>query len=338
MFKPFGSTTPWADPVWYSGRPSPYYKESHVKLRDFVRKWTDENVAGKSDDWEAAGKVPDDIYKNCAQDGLIVPISAGNRIPKEWAHYPIAAAIKAEDWDGFHDFILWDELFRGAPSLSSVFIGLTRILPELLTGKKRICLAITEPSAGSDVRNIITVAEKTHDGKHYIVNGEKKISCNHIVLSLYALADSSDLDHKRHVFGLFYVRTGGSGAGGLSMLLIPRTEGLRTRKIEVGAGGLSATTYVIFEKVKVPVSYLVGEEGCGFRYTMNNFNHERLWICLQGLRGVRICLEDAMAWCTKREAFGKTLIEQPVVRHRFGHVWRAKLMACRLGSRVRYTS
>ena len=52
----------------------------------------------------------------------------------------------------------------------------TRILPEVLTGKKRICLAITEPSAGSDVRNVTTTAEKTADGKYYIVNGEKKIS------------------------------------------------------------------------------------------------------------------------------------------------------------------
>jgi alkylation response protein AidB-like acyl-CoA dehydrogenase len=51
------------------------------------------------------------------------------------------------------------------------------VLPEILTGKKRICLAITEPSAGSDVKNIATTAEKTADGKYYIVNGEKKISC-----------------------------------------------------------------------------------------------------------------------------------------------------------------
>jgi alkylation response protein AidB-like acyl-CoA dehydrogenase len=51
-----------------------------------------------------------------------------------------------------------------------------RILPEILTGQKRICLAITEPSAGSDVRNITTTAKETADGKHYIVNGEKKIS------------------------------------------------------------------------------------------------------------------------------------------------------------------
>jgi len=49
-----------------------------------------------------------------------------------------------------------------------------RILPEILTGEKRICLAITEPSAGSDVRGITTTAELTPDGKFYVVNGEKK--------------------------------------------------------------------------------------------------------------------------------------------------------------------
>lgn len=49
-----------------------------------------------------------------------------------------------------------------------------RLLPDLLLGKKRICIAITEPDAGSDVANIKTTASKTPDGKHYIVNGLKK--------------------------------------------------------------------------------------------------------------------------------------------------------------------
>lgn len=49
-----------------------------------------------------------------------------------------------------------------------------RFLPELLTGKKRTCIAITEPDAGSDVANITTTAEKSADGKHYIINGTKK--------------------------------------------------------------------------------------------------------------------------------------------------------------------
>jgi acyl-CoA dehydrogenase len=49
-----------------------------------------------------------------------------------------------------------------------------RFLPDLLTGKKRGCIAITEPEAGSDVANIVTTATKSADGKHYIINGTKK--------------------------------------------------------------------------------------------------------------------------------------------------------------------
>ena len=49
-----------------------------------------------------------------------------------------------------------------------------RFLPELLTGKKRGCIAITEPEAGSDVANITTTAVKSADGQHYILNGSKK--------------------------------------------------------------------------------------------------------------------------------------------------------------------
>lgn len=49
-----------------------------------------------------------------------------------------------------------------------------RFLPDLLTGRKRACIAITEPEAGSDVANITTTAIKSPDGKHYIINGTKK--------------------------------------------------------------------------------------------------------------------------------------------------------------------
>jgi alkylation response protein AidB-like acyl-CoA dehydrogenase len=113
-----------------------------------------------TDTWEVAGEVPDSIYHKCAADGLLVPISFGRKIPAEYAHYPIIGGIKAEEWDGFHDFVLWDELYRGG-AISSIFVGLTvgapplkqyaspalkaEMLPQILEGKKRICLAITEP-------------------------------------------------------------------------------------------------------------------------------------------------------------------------------------------------
>lgn len=183
----------------------------------------------------------------------------------------------------------------------------SKIFPEILSGEKRICLAVTEPDAGSDVRGIKTTAEKTQDGKHYIVNGEKKWITNGMFSDYFMTT----------------VRTSGTtGADGISMLLIPRSEGLKTRKLDVIAGPLSATTYVTFEDVKVPASYLIGAEGQGFKQTMVNFNHERLWIAFQAIRGCRIAMHDAFQWALKREAFDKTLIEQPVVRNKFGNMGR----------------
>lgn len=66
-----------------------------------------------------------------------------------------------------------------------------RFLPDLLTGKKRACIAITEPEAGSDVANIATTAVKSADGQHYILNGTKKWFDSTTILRLRQFTDHS---------------------------------------------------------------------------------------------------------------------------------------------------
>jgi alkylation response protein AidB-like acyl-CoA dehydrogenase len=63
-----------------------------------------------------------------------------------------------------------------------------RVATECLTGEKVICLAITEPYAGSDVANLTTSATKTEDGKHYVVNGEKKWITNGAFADYFTVA------------------------------------------------------------------------------------------------------------------------------------------------------
>jgi acyl-CoA dehydrogenase len=100
--------------------------------------------------------------------------------------------LPVEEFDCLHTLIYVDELTRNGslgPS-GAVTTGIAfgvppilkfgnqelqdRLLPDLLTGKTRICLAITEPEAGSDVGNIVTAARKSDDGKEWVVNGTKK--------------------------------------------------------------------------------------------------------------------------------------------------------------------
>lgn len=83
-------------------------------------------------------------------------------------------------------------------------------------------MAITEPSAGSDVANLHCEAKLTPDGKHYIVNGEKKWITNGVFADYFTVA----------------VRTGTSGMGGLSLLVIDRNfPGVKTRQMKCSGNG-----------------------------------------------------------------------------------------------------
>lgn len=152
-----------------------------------------------------------------------------------------------------------------------------------LRGEKVICLAITEPEAGSDVAKITTEAKLSPCGKcvifssfpdndsFYTVNGTKKWITNGIYADYFTTI----------------VRTGDEGRTGISVLVIERGPGLlitlllfilvgvTTRQMDcMGLTG-SGTTFVTFEDVKVPVGNLLGKRNQGFRIIMHNFNHER---------------------------------------------------------------
>jgi alkylation response protein AidB-like acyl-CoA dehydrogenase len=161
--------------------------------------------------------------------------------------------------------------------------------------------------AGSDVANLTCEAKLTEDGKHYIVNGEKKWITNGIWCEYFSTA----------------VRTGGEGAGGVSMLLIERSMGgVSTRKMDCQGVWSSGTTYITFEDVKVPVENLIGKENKGFKVIMTNFNHERIGIIIQCIRFSRVCYEESMKYAHKRKTFGKRLIDHPVIRLKLAHMAR----------------
>lgn len=186
----------------------------------------------------------------------------------------------------------------GSPALQA------RFLPDLLAGRRRSCIAITEPDAGSDVAGVTTTAVRGADGAHYVVNGTKKWNTNGIWTDYATMA----------------VRTGaeGLGAKGLSLLVVPLKgyPGVHMRRLKVGGQVSAGTTYIELDDVQVPVENLIGEEGMGMKYIMTNFNHERLTIAVGATRQARVALSSAFEYVLKREAFGRPLMDQPVVRHR----------------------
>ena len=318
----FGELTPYGDPSWYQEWHSPYFNDSHRRFRAAMRAFVEKEIMPNCHAWDEAKQIPREVWRKCYEGGWL-PGVVGAPWPTELCGSNIAGGVKPEEWDSFHELILLDEVARcGSGGVCwGLFAGLSIGLPPViqfgskylqekvaacLKGEKIICLAITEPGAGSDVANLATTAKKTPDGKHYIVNGEKKWITNGVWADYFSVA----------------VRTGGSGMGGVSMLLIERGPGVTTRQMNCSGVWPSGTTYITFEDVLVPVENLIGKENEGFKYVMHNFNHERWSIASQSLRFARVCLEESLKYALKRKTFGQRLVDHPVIRHKIGHMAR----------------
>jgi alkylation response protein AidB-like acyl-CoA dehydrogenase/predicted heme/steroid binding protein len=312
------SEVPFAEAPFFRGEASPVWKPEHIEFRKEIRRWIQDNLREEAEACELSGDAPSDAcFKKLADYGMLaMRIGPGEHL--KWAPKGLPLGIKPEDFDYFHEQICHEEVGRLAtPGFtdgigSGMVIGLpplinfgsdwmkNTVVPEILRGEKRICLAITEPTAGSDVANIRTTATLTPDGKYYIVNGVKKWITN---------------GHDSHYFTTL-VRTGGRGAGGLSFLLITRTEGVETKRITTSYSKSAGTAYIQFNNVKVPVENLIGAENSGFFLSMSNFVHERWMIISYIIAASRGILAEVYKWAHQRKAFGKSLLQQPVVRQR----------------------
>jgi acyl-CoA dehydrogenase len=283
-------------------RKHPGWNEDHDLLRRTVRGFVEREISPYIDTWEEAESFPRELYGKAAEAGLL-----GLGFPEEYGGTPA---------DAFARLLATEELCSAGSGgvvagLMSHGIGLPpivalgsselkqRIIPPVLAGERISCLAITEPSGGSDVANIQTIARR--DGDHYIVDGSKTFITSGMRADWITTA----------------VRTGGPGMNGISLLAIPGdTPGLsRTPLLKMGWWP-SDTATLYFEGCKVPVENLIGPENAGFMGIMANFNGERMAIAAMALGMARVCHDEALAWARERKTFGKPLVHHQVVRHK----------------------
>lgn len=305
---------------------SPFFKDSHKRFRLEVRRFLwDEGILQWADEAENTGKYPPaEIYEKLGRSGILaMSLGVGPHLalipePNIWSQ----SGIKIEELDQFHFSVLGEERTRlccpGAEDATSsgIAIGLgpvikfgpkwmkEEVVAPVLLGKKVICLAITEPYVGSDVAGVTTKAVLSEDKTHYVVTGTKKWITNATFADYFTT--------------LVRTESGSKGAAGLSMLLIPKGEGVVVRNIPTDYSMSAGTGLISFENTKVPVRYLLGQEGRGMMITMHNFNMERLGICTMALGRSRRIIEETFLWAQQREAFGKTLLQQPVIRQHLG--------------------
>ncbi len=154
-----------------------------MALRAEVREWVESDLEPYVTEWDEAKRVPEEIYKQLGERGYLAGM-LGMSYPTHLTKN-VVKSVPPEKWDLFHEMLLTDELSRtGSGGLVWNLLGgfgigcppvakygkkalVDRILPGILSGDKRICLAITEPDAGSDVANLTCEAKLSEDGKHY---------------------------------------------------------------------------------------------------------------------------------------------------------------------------
>ncbi|RAL01248.1 acyl-CoA dehydrogenase family protein [Aspergillus ibericus CBS 121593] len=313
------SQVPYAEPLWL--RPqfkSPYFNDSHRRLQKALREFTDRYITPEAQEKEKDGTyISQELIDRMAEAGVLaMRLGPGKHLH---GRKLLGGVIDGKEFDYLHDMVLSQELVRANArgfqdgNMAGMCISLTavqqwlrneplrqKVTEEVLSGKKKMCLAVTEAFAGSDVAGLRTTAKKTPDGKHYIVNGTKKWITN----------------------GMFcdYFVTGCRTEKGFSVLLIPRGEGVETKQIKTSYSTAAATAFVQFENVKVPVENLLGEEDKGFIVIMSNFNHERFMMVCSVVRMCVTVVEECLKWCNQRIVFGKKLIEQPVMRQKLARM------------------
>jgi len=290
---------------------SPHYNDTHESWRHQLRRFVDQKVIPFVDEWEEQAYIPDSLWLDAADIGLLQ------------MGFPESLGGVSDGIDVFHSIIAAEELSRcGAggvhASLMVHNIGLPpvvnfasqaikqTVVPEVLSGRSHISLAITEPSGGSDVARLRTTA--TRDGDYYVVNGSKTLITGGIRAKYFTTA----------------VRTGDEGLNGISLLLIAAdTSGVTRTKLDKKQGWwCSDTASIFFDQVKVPVSNLIGSENAGFLPIMQNFNSERLGMTAGALSCARVCIEEAAQWACERQTFGKPLLKHQVIRHKFAEMVR----------------
>ena len=174
----------------------------------------------------------------------------------------------------------------------------SEFLTPSIAGDFVACLGVSEPHAGSDVAAIKTYAR--HDGDDYVINGSKMWTTSGVQADwMCLLANTGD----------------GDVHANKSLICLPMKEkGVEvTRKLKKLGMWCSDTAQIFLDDVRVPRRYLIGDEGSGFLYQMQQFQEERLWAGASSLVGMEELIAETIEYTRERKVFGRPVLHNQVV-------------------------
>jgi alkylation response protein AidB-like acyl-CoA dehydrogenase len=248
-------------------------------------------------------QVPPGLIKKMGKLGLL-----GMSVAEEYGGSEldaISAAIAIEElaWgDGGTALTLeaHNELGCAAVSLFGTDEQKAQFLPSVVNGSGGLTsLALTEPQAGSDLRGIQTRAEKK--GDDWVIQGSKAWITNAGEADFIVTLVKTDPD---------------AGSSGMSLIIVPTDAnglGIAPPEKKMGAGG-THSHQVTYDKVAVPVSNLLGEEGRGLHQTLEILDGGRISVGALSVGIAQAALEEALNYANERDAFGKKLKEHQAIQ------------------------
>lgn len=271
------------------------FTEEHEMFRDTVRRFFDKELVPHLDRWEEEGIVDRDMWTKCGEAGLLCPT-----VPEEYGGLGLDFGYNAiiDEELGYigssagitlHSDIVADYIVAYGSEEQK-----RHWLPRMISGETPTAIAMTEPGAGSDLQGVKTSAVK--DGADYVINGSKTYITNGQHADLVIVVAKTDP---------------AQGARGTSLILVESDREGFARGRNLDKIGLHSqdTSELFFSDVRVPQSNLLGAEGMGFAYLMNQLPQERLSIACSAQGVAQRAFDEAVKFTKERKAFGKTVFE-----------------------------
>lgn len=287
--------------------PRTIFSEEHELYRDQVRKFVEREIVPHHAKWEKELIVPRSVWLAAGETGLLLPA-----IPEEYG---------GGGGDRLHSAIVMEELARvGASgpgfSLHSDIVApyilaygtedqKQRYLPPMAKGEIISAIAMTEPSAGSDLQGVRTSAQPRGNG--YILNGQKTFITNGQNADVVVTVAKTDASKGAKGITLFLVDAGLPGF----------SKGRNLEKLGMHA---QDTSELFFQDVELPGDARLGQEGEGFILLMKELAWERLQIAISGISSAEAALQWTVDYVRERKAFGRTIFDFQTTKHKLAEI------------------
>ena len=289
------------------------YTPEHQSLYDTTRRFVEEQINPQTAHWEAEGNWPAKaVLKGMGDLGLL-----GIAKPEEVGglgldySYQIAFAEALGHCNvGGIPMAIGVQTDMCTPALANYgndFLKDNYLKPSI-AGDLVGAIGVSEPGAGSDVAGIKTTAVR--DGDDYVINGQKMWITNGTQADwVCLLCNTGEVE-------------GGGRHGNKSLIVVPLDAKGVDRKTKLDKLGQrsSDTAIIFFDNVRVPANHLVGQQGRGFIYQMEQFQHERLFLSASIIVAMEKCVSDTAEYCRQRKAFGGTILDNQVVQFKLAQM------------------